>query len=79
MFQRGIAVDDVLRALHSSEDVQEHSADQPYPSRLVLGWSESRPLHIVVTGSASVDELVVITVYEPDPLLWDDGFRRRRR
>jgi hypothetical protein len=33
----------------------------------------------VITGSAADDELVVITVYEPDPLLWDTGFRRRRR
>jgi hypothetical protein len=59
--------------------VQGHPGDQPYPSRLVLGWSGLRPLHIVITGSAADDELVVITVYEPDPLLWDSGFRRRRR
>ena len=25
------------------------------------------------------DEQIVITVYEPDPALWVDGFRRRRQ
>jgi hypothetical protein len=32
----------------------------------------------VVAGSAA-DEVVVITVYEPAPLVWDAGFKRRRR
>ena len=71
-------MDDVLCALHSGEEIQEHAADQLHPSRLVLGWCGSRPLHIVVAGSGD-DDLVVITAYEPDPLLWDAGFRRRRR
>jgi hypothetical protein len=79
MFQREIAVDDVLRALHFSEEIQDHSTDEPFPSRPMLGWSGSRPLHVVITGTADDDELVVITVYEPDPMLWDAGFRRRRR
>jgi len=78
MFERGISVDDVLRAVHSGEEIQEHAADQPHPSRLVLGWCGSRPLHVVVTESGDGD-VVVITAYEPDPLLWDAGLRRRRR
>ncbi len=57
----------------------EHATDRPYPSRLVRGWSGSRPLHVVVAGSSEDDAMVVVTVYEPDPPLWDAGFMRRIR
>jgi hypothetical protein len=39
----------------------------PYPSRLVLGWAGTRPLHVVVADDAAAGEVVVVTVYEPDP------------
>jgi hypothetical protein len=50
--------------------------DKPYPSRLLLGWVESRPIH-VVTATAE-HEIIVIRVYEPDPSLWEPGCERRR-
>ena len=53
--------------------------DRPHPSRLILGWCRGRPLHIVVADDSRADETIVITVYEPDPELWEPGFRRRRR
>jgi hypothetical protein len=52
--------------------------DTPYPSRLMLGWRGSRPIHIVVAEAADAGERIVITVYEPDTDLWEEGFRRRR-
>ena len=36
-------------------------------------------LHVVVADNAPDDETIVVTVYEPDPALWQPGFRRRRR
>jgi hypothetical protein len=45
----------------------------------MLGWSASRPLHVVVAQNVAEDETIVITVYEPDPLHWDASFKRRRR
>jgi hypothetical protein len=79
MFQRRVTVDDVRNALEIGEELEAYPADQPHPSRLVLGWSESRPLHIVTAHNLADDETIVITVYEPDPVLWDASFRRRRR
>jgi hypothetical protein len=78
MFERRISVDDVRLAVRTGLLIEEYPADQPYPSRLVLGWSGSRPLHVVVADNRSEDELIVITVYEPDPALWSDDFRRRK-
>ncbi len=79
MFQRAVSVDDVLHVLRSGKDIHEHATDRPYPSRLVLGWCGSRPLHVVVAGSSEDDSMVVVTVYEPDPTLWDARFMRRIR
>jgi hypothetical protein len=78
MFQRHVTVEDVRHALEGGEELEAYPKDLPYPSRLVLGWSASRPLHVVVAQNDADDETIVVTVYEPDPFLWDAGFRRRR-
>lgn len=79
MFQRHVTAEDVWNALDSGDELEAYPSDRPYPSRLVLGWCGSRPLHIVVAQNVADDETIVITVYEPDPFLWDSSFRRRRR
>ena len=60
--------------------VEEYPDDRPYPSVLVLGrTSEGRPVHVVCAYAPEEDQLIVITVYEPDPNRWDEGFRHRRK
>ena len=59
--------------------LEDYSDDTPYPSRLILGWQGDRPLHVVAAYNAEDDETIVITAYEPDPDLWDAGFRVRKR
>lgn len=78
MFERRVSVDDVRLALSGGVIIEEYPTDEPYPSRLVLGWCGSRPLHVVVADNKSEDELIVITVYEPDPALWSEDFGRRK-
>jgi hypothetical protein len=78
MFQRSVSVDDVRRVLDSGETIEAYPDDQPYPSRLVLGWVGTRPLHVVVADSTEANEVVVIAVYEPDLTRWNEAFRRRR-
>ena len=79
MFERRLSVEEVRLALAGGENIEEYPDDRPYPSRLVLGWCGPRPLHVVVADNATGDELVVITVYEPDAALWSDDLRRRRK
>jgi len=78
MFQRHISVADVRRVLDCGQELETYPNDQPFPSRLLLGWCERRPLHVVVAQNDVDDETIVITAYEPDPALWDAGFTRRR-
>ena len=79
MFERGITEEDVHQVLETGEVIERYPDDRPYPSRLVLGWREDRPLHVVVAERAETDTLIVITVYEPNLALWEDDFKRRRR
>lgn len=79
MFQRSISPANVRRVLETGEIIETYPEDTPYPSRLMLGWVGSRPLHVVVADDPQAREEIVITVYEPDPNEWEPGFRRRKQ
>ena len=77
MFQRQVDVDDVLHVLKTGEVIEDYPDDTPYPSCLMIGWSGDRPLHVVAAHNQEDGEMIVITVYEPDPGKWDFELRRR--
>jgi len=79
MFERGISEEEVQAALDSGKTIERYPEDTPYPSRLVLWWCRSRPIHVVAADNVQEDEIMVITVYEPDPALWESDFTRRKR
>jgi len=60
------------------EVLQEYPEDKPYPSRLVLGWCQNRPLHVVYADNSNAGESIIITVYEPDSGIWEPDFRSKR-
>ena len=78
MFERRINEDDVQKIIEKWEVIAEYLDDKPFPSRLILGYVQSRPLHLVIAQNDADDELIVITVYEPDQEKWELGFRNRR-
>ena len=78
MFLRGVSEDDVRHVLEPDEVLEDYPDDTPYPRRLILGWRAARPLHVVAAFNREENETIVITVYEPDPDLWETDFRRRR-
>jgi hypothetical protein len=77
MFERRISVEDVEQVIATGEVIEEYPEDQPYPSNLILGFVQERPLHVVAAENAPAGETIIITVYEPDPDRWDASFRRR--
>lgn len=79
MSERGITERDVSEVLSAGETIEDYPDDTPYASRLVLGWCRGRPLHVVAAENTEAQETIVITVYDPDPTLWEPGFRQRRR
>ncbi len=78
MFQNSISEKDVRQVLEDGDTIKNYPDDTPYPSRLVLGWLESRPVHVVAADDIETADTYVITVYEPDPEIWESDFRRKR-
>ncbi len=77
MFERRITEQDVRHVLDYGETIEDYPNDVPYPSRLILGWCERRPLHIVAAYNDVQGVTIVITVYEPDPQRWNETFKAR--
>lgn len=79
MFTRQISVDEVQLVLKTGETIENYPEDKPYPSKLVLGWCGSRPLHVVVADNHDERISIIITAYEPDPTHWEPDFKRRKQ
>ena len=77
MFQRRVDEKDVRSVLGTGEIIEVYPDDTPYPSRLILGWLGSRPLHVVAAENITDNETIVITVYEPEQDKWSPNFKRR--
>lgn len=65
--------------LAEDDVVEAYPTDRPYPSRLILGWNGRGPIHAVVADVLDGDETVIITVYRPDLVRWENDFRTRRQ
>jgi hypothetical protein len=78
MFQRNIDDEEVEFLLTNGQIIERYDNDFPLPSLLLNGLTEAgRPLHVVVGIDLSEKKLIIITVYEPDPLLWIENLSRR--
>lgn len=77
MFERGITDEDIRSVLLLGEVIIEYSNDKPYPSRLILGWLNNNPVHVLTAENDDGDS-VIITAYQPDPMLWEDDFKRKK-
>ena len=74
---RHISVQDLREAIASGEIIENYPDDKYGPSCLILGFtSGGRPVHIQCSYP-NRPLVKIITLYEPDPKLWD-SFRVRR-
>ena len=78
MAQRGVSEEDVMHVLLTGITIQVYPDDTPFPSELILGWRNRRPLHIVVATDTTRRRKIVVTVYEPHPDQWEADFRRKK-
>jgi hypothetical protein len=78
LLERGIRIDEVRAAIGAPAVLEEYPQDEPYPTRLVLGWAGNRPLHLVLAGPTVAGDTILVTLYEPDLERWERGFLKRR-
>lgn len=75
--ERNISDLEILEVGQNAEIVEDYPDDKYSPSTLILGFTRlGRPLHLQVSCFPP-DRIRIITLYEPDPVLWG-GFRRRK-
>ena len=78
MAKRKISLNDVRHVIQKGKVIKEYHDDQPLPSRLILGFSEGRPIHVVAANHPdNPGDTHVITVYEPNKIEWDQTFTKR--
>lgn len=78
MQQRGLKIKEVIDCVLSGEIIEYYSDDYPYPSCLVLGFSDGKKgIHVVC--SIGEDSIWMITAYCPDSEEWMEDLKTRRR
>jgi len=78
MFQRRISDIEIHEILREGVIIEDYPDDTPYPSCLVSGRANQRPIHVVMAYNNVEREAIVITAYEPDPEVWSENFSRRK-
>jgi len=78
MFNRGIAKNDVVEVVNNGQIIIDYPEDRPFPSYLILGFVDNKPIHVVFAFEQENKTGIVITAYIPDSQLWADDFRSRR-
>ena len=78
MFERAFSPDEVREAITTGETIANYPDDKPYPSCLILAYLGSRSIHVVVALDPVTETCHIVTVYQPDPALWNMDFRTRR-
>jgi hypothetical protein len=79
MFKRSIPVEHIKWALEHGEIITSYPTDKPYPSYLVLGYTNNRVVHIVVGKDEITGRCIIVTAYEPDPNIWEPDFKTKRK
>jgi hypothetical protein len=78
MFKRGIDTFEVEIVIKQGEIIKSYLDDRPYPSFLILGYSEEKAIHLVIAKNVQDEECIVVTAYIPDPTIWMEDFKIRR-
>ncbi len=78
MFERSISPEDVREITESGEIIHDYPDDNPYSSKLILGYIGNRPIHLVLGYNKAEQTCIAITVYEPSRDVWEDNFKEKR-
>ncbi|MBK9012902.1 MAG: DUF4258 domain-containing protein [Saprospiraceae bacterium] len=79
MISRGISRGEVLEVMEFGEVIQNYGYDKPFPSVLLLGFTNSRPIHVVTSFDEDERIIFVITTYEPDLNIFEEDFKTKRK
>ena len=79
MCERKISIENIRKIIESGDVIEDYSLEMPDPSRLILGYQGNKPVHVVVSENKISNEIIIVTVYSPDPTRWKKDHRSRIR
>ena len=78
MFHREITKNEVIEVIENGQAIIDYPDDNPYPSCLMFGKVNNKPIHVVFAIDQENETGIVITAYIPDIRLWTEDFKLRR-
>jgi hypothetical protein len=78
MFARSITDECVEHIVQNGEVIEDYPQAFPFPAKLLLGWCNGRPIHVVAAEDRSKQLVIVITAYEPALNRWERDMKTRR-
>ncbi len=79
MYERAISKSQVMLVVESGNIIAEYPNDTPYPSYLLNGIADNKPLHLVIAVDNSDGSCYIVTVYIPESSQWTDNYQSRRK
>lgn len=77
MFERNITDSDIVKVLESGKTIIGYPDDTPFPSYVILGFLNNEPIHVVAALDENAKTCYIITVYKPNPKVWDKSFKKK--
>jgi hypothetical protein len=78
MFERDLRVEDIKRILNTGLIIKSYEEDKPYPSYMLLGFINKKPVHVLVANNREENICIIITVYRPEKKIWSKDFKTKR-
>ena len=73
-----LSLDSVLAGTCSGEIIKQYPDDKPLPSCLIFGRTDKEVFHSVWAYDKIKKGSVLITVYVPDPEIWDSELMNKK-
>jgi len=75
---RGINISDAFAVVKNGEIITRYLDTKPCPCYLILGYTSNEPLHVVVAKDVATEECWLVTLYIPDPAIWNEDFKSKK-
>ncbi len=79
LIEEDLTIASVLDIIINGELIKEYSDDKPYPSILILGYYDNKPVHVVCSYNHNVEKVHIITNYKPSLDFYEPDFKTRRK
>ena len=77
--ERFTTKDEIISAISVGEIIEDYSDDKPFPSCLIFGMVNNRPIHVVVAYDEKNETIFIITLYEPNVQVFESDLKTRRK